>query len=72
MKYSDKDISWYMEIRVRRRIYLGTWRSGFGEGYILVHGDQGSEKDISWKTECRVRRRTQLDRLSTGFGEVYI
>ena len=37
-----------MEYRFRRRIFLDTWRTAFGVGYILVHEVQGMEKDISW------------------------
>ena len=56
-----------MEYRVRRRIHLGTRSTGFGEGYILVHGVQGSEKYISRCMDNRVRRRIHLDPWITGF-----
>ena len=35
-----------MAYSVWSRIYFGTWSTGYGEGYTLINGAQGSDEDI--------------------------
>ena len=49
-----------MAYSVWSRIYFGTWSTGYGEGYTLINGAQGSDEDIMLYMEYRVRIRIYL------------